>query len=106
MSRPCSRPTLRIKSHERWNPAGLTEWVIQPSRDGADARERKLRAAGLGLALRKPLGVGGQPDRTRRLQRLGFERDVRELRELARELLVVFRPQVPQDVDVLDHPLA
>src|SRR5262245_46783924 len=31
MSRPLSRPALRMKSHERWNPPGLTECVIQPS---------------------------------------------------------------------------
>src|SRR5215475_11640612 len=31
MSRPLSPPTLRMKSHERWNPPGLTECVIQPS---------------------------------------------------------------------------
>src|SRR5712672_4541838 len=31
MSRPWSRPTCRMKSHERWNPCGLTECVIHPS---------------------------------------------------------------------------
>ncbi len=75
-------------------------------RDRADARERKLRAAEIGLLVRQPLGIRRQPDRTRRLQRLGFERDVGEICELARERLVVLRPEVPQDVDILDHPLA
>ena len=73
--------------------------------DHADAGQRTLGAAGIGLSLRQPLGIGREPDRTRVLDRLRLERDVGEIDEAAGERLVVLAPEVAQHTDVLDHPL-
>src|SRR5918995_7421387 len=74
--------------------------------DLADAAKRKLGSSCICLSFRKTLGIGRQPDRTWRLDRLRLERDVRELRELAGEWLIVSAPEVAKDRDILDHPLA
>ncbi len=74
--------------------------------DAAHAPEREVRAAGVGLAVRQPLGVGRKPDRTRVLHRLGLQRQAGEFHELALERLVVLRPEMPQHMHVLDHVLA
>ena len=77
-----------------------------PVRDRADARKCHVRPAGIGLSFRQPLGVRRQPDRTRRLHRLRFERHVGKIRELSGERRVVLGPEMTKDMDVLDHPLA